>query len=100
MKKTTWVIIGLSVCVVVLAAALGVVLTQKKTEIIIIREPEIHLYKPIDFRIAQPGFEKTKHYYYMMPVTVPEFGKKVDFLGEKIPGFPGKVMFLKRTNKK
>ena len=40
MKKTTWIIIGLSVCVVVLAAALGVVLSQKKTETIFVREPD------------------------------------------------------------
>jgi len=34
MKKTTWVIIGLSICVVVLATALGVILFQNKTETI------------------------------------------------------------------
>ena len=38
MKKTTWVIIGLSICVVVLSTVLGVVLLQKKTETIIVRE--------------------------------------------------------------
>lgn len=32
MKKTTWVIIGLSICVVVLATALGIVLTHKKAD--------------------------------------------------------------------
>ena len=32
MKKTTLVIIGLSICFVILATALGIVLTQKKTE--------------------------------------------------------------------
>lgn len=98
MKKTTWVIIGLSVCVVVLATALGVVLTQKRTETIIVREPYISLYKPIDFRIAPSGFDFVKRYYYTPPVTVPELGKKVNFLGEKIPGFPGNVMLVKRTN--
>lgn len=98
MKKTTWVIIGLSVCVVVLAAALGVVLTQKKTEIIIVKEPGLTLYKPVDFRIAPPGFDYAKRYYTIAPYTVPEVGTKIDFLGEKSPGFPGKVMFLKRTN--
>jgi len=41
-KKTTWVIIGLSLCVVVLASALGIVLLQKKTETIIIREPDAY----------------------------------------------------------
>jgi len=42
MKKTTWVIIGLSICVVVLSTALGVVLLQKKTETIIVREPDLY----------------------------------------------------------
>ena len=32
MKKTTWAIIGLSVCVVALSIALVIVITQKKTE--------------------------------------------------------------------
>ena len=104
MKKTTWVIIGLSVCVAVLASALGIVLTQQQTETIMAKEPD--LYKPMDFRIA-PSFETIQIYYYssysvsdyfVPSYTVPEPGKKVDFLGEKIPGFPGKVMFLKRTN--
>lgn len=40
MKKTTWVIIGLSLCVVVLATALGVILLQNKTEPLIVSEPE------------------------------------------------------------
>ena len=40
MKKTTWIILGLSVCVLVLGAALGVVLSQKKTEIIYVNEPD------------------------------------------------------------
>ncbi|MFC2167079.1 hypothetical protein ACFLQZ_03860 [Acidobacteriota bacterium] len=42
MKRTTWVIISLSLCVVVLASALGIVLLQKKTETIIIREPNAY----------------------------------------------------------
>ena len=42
MKKTTWVIIGLSICVVVLSTALGVVLLQKKTETSIVREPDTY----------------------------------------------------------
>ena len=42
MKKTTWVIIGLSLCVVVLSTALGIVLLQKKTETIIVREPDAY----------------------------------------------------------
>lgn len=43
MKKTTWVIIGLSLCVVVLATALGVVLLQTKTETIIVRESDPYI---------------------------------------------------------
>jgi len=42
MKKTTWAIIGLSICVVVLASALGIVLLQNKTETIIVREPDAY----------------------------------------------------------
>ncbi len=38
MKRTTWVIISLSICVVVLSTALGIVLLQQKTETIIVRE--------------------------------------------------------------
>ncbi len=38
MKKTTWVIIGLSICVVALSTALGVVLLQQKTDTILVRE--------------------------------------------------------------
>ena len=110
MKKTTWVIIGLSVCVAVLATALGVVLIQKETETITVNEPE--LYKRIEifsepllesrsFRIAGPF--KTQSYYYTpyyvhfaYPEWLKESGKKVDFLGERIPGLPGKVIYLKR----
>ncbi len=42
MKKTTWVIIGLSICVVVLAAALGLVLLQNKTEKTIVKESDLN----------------------------------------------------------
>lgn len=96
MKKTTWIIIVLSVCVVILATSLGIVLIQQQTETLIVKE--LDLYKPMDFRISPAGFENTTRYYYFASYTVSETGKKVDFLGEKIPGFPGKVMFLKRTN--
>ena len=61
MKKTTWVIIGLSVCVVVLAAALVVVLTQRQAETVITKEPVI-LLESRSFNIAGPF--KTKSYYY------------------------------------
>ena len=40
MKKTTWVIIGLSLTVLILATALGVVLLQKKAETIFVRVPD------------------------------------------------------------
>jgi hypothetical protein len=74
MEPTT--IIGLSLCVVILATALGVVLTQKKTETIIVRKPD--LYKSIkifsgswqksySFRIAPPGYDNSKSYYYLAP---------------------------------
>ncbi|MCJ7579213.1 MAG: hypothetical protein MUP98_01615 [Candidatus Aminicenantes bacterium] len=41
MKKTTWAIIGLSICVVVLSTALGIVLLQQKTDTIIVRGPDL-----------------------------------------------------------
>ncbi len=41
-RQTTWVIIGLSICVVVLASAVGIVLLQKKTEKIIVRETDAY----------------------------------------------------------
>lgn len=40
MKKTTWAIIGLSLTVLILATALGVVLFQKRTETSIVRASE------------------------------------------------------------
>jgi hypothetical protein len=110
MKKSTWVIIGLSVCVAVLATALGIVLIQKEAETITVNEPDF--YKRIEifsepllerrsFRIAGPY--KTKSGYYTpynvkfaYPEWLRESEKKVDLLGEKIPGFPGAVMLLKR----
>ena len=110
MKKTTWVIIGLSVCVVVLATALGIVLMQKEAETITVNEPDFYkrfeifsepLLERRSFRIAGPY--QTKSYYYTPyyvkfadPEWLRESEKKVNFLGERIPGFPGKVMLLKR----
>lgn len=54
MKKTTWVIIGLSICVVVLSTVLGVVLLQKKTETIIVSEsgPYTSSIKPWQFSLS------------------------------------------------
>ncbi len=40
MKKTTWAIIGLSICFMVLATILGIVLLQQKTDTLIVREPD------------------------------------------------------------
>ncbi len=53
MKKTTWAIIGLSICVVVLATALGVVLFQQKTETIIVREPDFDSSSKISSELQQ-----------------------------------------------
>lgn len=110
MKKTTWVIISLSICVVVLATALGIVLMQKEAETITVNEPDFYkrfeifsepLLERHSFRIAGPY--QTKSYYYTPyyvkfadPEWLRESEKKVNFLGEKIQGFPGKVMLLKR----
>ena len=40
MKKTTWIIIGLSVCLLVLATTLGIIHLQKRTETIFVSESE------------------------------------------------------------
>lgn len=53
MKKTTWVIIGLSVCVVVLATALGIVLVQNKAEIFGLRVPEPDTSSQISSEVRQ-----------------------------------------------
>ncbi len=53
MKKTTWVIIGLSICVVVLASALGIVLSQNKPETIVWRDSAIH--NSISEIFSEPG---------------------------------------------
>lgn len=71
---------------------------MKKPEIIIVREPEFLLYEPMDFQIAPPASNKAKYSHYSMPVITLGLGEKVDFLGEKTPGFPGRVKLLKRTN--
>ncbi len=109
MKKTTWVTIGLSFCVVVLAAVLGIVLMQKEAETITVNEPDFYkrfeifsepLLERRSFRIAGPY--KTKSYYYTpyyQKFAYPEWlrkpEKEADFFGERIPGFPGKVIRLK-----
>ena len=50
MKKTTWVIIGLSLCVVVLASALGIVLLQKKTETSIVGGSDTYKFSFLDIK--------------------------------------------------
>ena len=114
MKKTTWAIIGLSVCVVALSIALVVVITQKKTETIIATEPDHFMYEARNImRVMYPprpwqpsssfsirsDYTKTKWYYYGyygMPSRTPELEKKVDFFGERVPGIPHKVYMLKK----
>ncbi len=53
MKKTTWVIIGLSLCVVVLSIALGVVLSQNKPETFAWRDSDF--YNSIREIFSEPG---------------------------------------------
>ena len=100
MKKTTWVIIGLSVCVVVLSIALIVVITHKKTEPIISTELYDFPHRSFapkpwlqTFSISS-DYAKTKIYFfgkYTVPYITPEHDKEVDFLGEKVPGILYKV---------
>ena len=107
MKKTTWAIIGLSFCVVALSIALVVVITQKKTEIIIATEPDhfrtIKIFsepwqQSYSFSIGS-DYTKTKSYYYGyygVLHSTPELDRKVDFFGESVPDIPHKVYMLKR----
>lgn len=111
MKKTTWVIIGLSFCVVALSIALAVVITMKKTEPAFSTE----LYDFSNVRFAPkpwlPGYSfsiksnytKTKSYYYgsngfLYPRS--EFDKRGDFLGKSIPGLQGVIAFTERPIQK
>lgn len=102
MKKTTWMIMGLSVCVAVLAAALVFVLAQISAEKIIAKEP-VPLLKSRSFSIS--GTFKTKSGYltpcydsFIYPTKLRDSRKKLDFLVEKMPGYPENVIFLKRTD--
>jgi hypothetical protein len=102
MKKTTWVIIGLSVCVVALAAALVVVLTQPQPDPV---KPTETLLKSRSFSLSGPIYTKSAYFTsyaasFKYPAGFEKTGEKVDFLGEKISGYPGKVIFLKRPVKK
>jgi hypothetical protein len=118
MKKTTWVIIGLSICVVALSIALVLVITHKKTESIISTEADFS-YEPSNiinvmvdpkpwlqtFSMAS-DYTKTKTYYYgyygsySELYSTSELDKKGDFLGERVPGIPYKVYTVKRPYQK
>jgi len=86
MKKSTWVIIGLSLCVVALSTALGVVLTQKKAE----TSPPFDKpwEKSFSLAITLPSPFVTKLYHY----NPPESGILEEYSS---PIFPGKVAFSK-----
>ena len=102
MKKTTWVIVCLSICVVVLAAALVIVLTQKQPEPV---KPTESLLSSRSFSLSGPIYSKSAYFtsydaQFRYPAGFEKTGEKVDFLNEKIPGYPGKAVFLKRPVKK
>ena len=112
MKKTSWAIIGLSVCVVVLSIALAVVITQKKTETTI--STELYDFSPMKFTpkpwlpsssfSIRSDYTKTKSYYYgyygasgmLYSIPESELDKRGDFLGKSIPGLQGKVLFVNK----
>ena len=103
MKKTTWVIIGLSVLVVALSIALVLVITQKKTETIIATELYDFSHRSFAPRIWQPSssfslrsdYTKTKTFYYyygtnskVYSISESELDKRGDFLGTSLQGNP------------
>ena len=101
MKKTTWVIIGLSLCVVVLAAVVGILLFQKKTETIIIKEPDpytssLNSYRPwYSFSLAPHKYGNPfnyKNFYLIRTFTTTETERKGALLYQKIPGMPNVVI--------
>ncbi len=103
MKKTTWVIIGLSVCVVALSIALVVVITQKKIEPAFSTE----LYDFSHMKIVpKPWLErsfsisrinaKMTGYYNDVFYRTPGLDEKVDFLAERTLLVPYKWYMLKR----
>ena len=116
MKKTTWVIIGLSVCVVALSIALVVVITQTKTTAILTDEPDNIIRVMYAPKLWQPNrpfsiasdYTKTKIYYYgyygakgvLYSIPESELDKTGDFLGKSLPGIPYKVYFTKRPFQK
>lgn len=97
MKKTTWVIIGLSLCVVVLSTALGIVLLQNKTETIIVSEPDPYTssIKPWQFSLSPRIY---KRYYWGESYRKSE-PVQIGPTRYIIPGVPGKVVGLKSPNK-
>ena len=84
MKKTTWVIIGLSVCVVVLATALGIVLTQKQTEIVIVREPDP--FTSSSMTIKPLMSVKPWHRFYLAPYNYKPFYMTKPFRAHRLEG--------------
>ena len=101
MKKTTWVIIGLSICVVVLSTALGVVLLQKKTETIIVREPDPYTssIKPWQFGLSPFRSNIYARYFNAEAYTKSEPEQIGATRYIIVPGVPGKVVGLKNPNK-
>jgi len=90
MKKTTWIIIGLSVCVVVLATALGIVLLQNKAEIPGMRAPESDTSSQVSnevrqmidsFYIAPHRSEYPAYYPYVKAYVVSALLKKSVIVG-------------------
>ena len=101
MKRTTWVIIGLSLCIVVLAAMVGILLFQKMTETIIIKEPDpytssLNSYRPwYSFSLAPHNNRNPFNYknlYLIRTFTTTETEQRGAFLYQKIPGIPNVVV--------
>ena len=104
MKKTTWVIIGLSLCVVVLSTALGIVLLQNKAETIIVSAPDPYIspIKPWQFSIS-PRLSFTprifRRFHYVGDYVKSEPVQRGAYRIFIVPGVPGKVVGLKSPNK-
>ena len=114
MKKTTWVIIGLSVLVVALSIALVIVITQKKTETIVTTELYDFPHRSFAPKSWQPSssfslrldYTKTKSYYYgyygtdgkVYTIPESELDNRGDFLGTSLPNLQGKISIVKRPD--
>lgn len=100
MKKTTWVIIGLSLCVVVLSSALGIVLIQDKPETIIVRESNPYISSIMPWEKFSLSPRIFKRYYYggdYMKSEPLRIGANRYII---VPGVPGKVVGLIKSPKK